>query len=108
MREHCHYDRASRTRNRNRGSSKWESEATSFDVMRIRSSFKLRLSSCGVACYFQTNPDRNALSHCRSLGECVTSSRMQMKRRRRRGKPRTAPVKPEQAPLQPAYPDMME
>jgi len=33
---------------------------------------------------------------------------MQMKRRRRRGKPRTAPVKPEQAPLQPAYPDMDE
>jgi len=30
-----------------------------------------------------------------------------MKRRRRR-KPRTAPVKPEQAPLQPAYPDMNE
>jgi len=32
---------------------------------------------------------------------------MQMKRRRRR-KPRTGPVKPEQAPLQPAYPDMQE
>ena len=32
---------------------------------------------------------------------------MQMKRRRRK-KPRTSPVKPEQAPLQPAYPDMQE
>jgi predicted kinase len=32
--------------------------------------------------------------------------RMQMKRRRRR-KPRTEPVKPEQAPLQPVYPDDM-
>jgi len=32
---------------------------------------------------------------------------MQMKRRRRR-KPRSGPVKPEQAPLQPAYPDMQE
>lgn len=32
---------------------------------------------------------------------------MQMKRRRRK-KPRTGPAKPEQAPLQPAYPDMQE
>jgi predicted kinase len=31
-----------------------------------------------------------------------------MKRKRRGAKPRTAPVAPEQAPLQPAYPDMLE
>jgi predicted kinase len=33
---------------------------------------------------------------------------MQMKRRRRRGKPRTGPVKQEQAPLQPTYPGLVE
>ena len=41
-----------------------------------------------------------------SWGMCYKRM-MQMKRRRRR-KPRTGPVKPEQAPLQPTYPGMQE